>query len=111
MATFLVRVEAIERHGGGVRVRPGVPPDVFYESPELDQLMQGCALELRRPDGSSTRTHLVTYGIEAWRQEDGRICIPGQPTKQPIVLTLPSNVDDAELPVGTEVWYVQNNSA
>jgi hypothetical protein len=36
-------------------------------------MMQGAQLELRRSDGTSLQTVLVTYGVSVWRGEDGAL--------------------------------------
>jgi len=111
MATYILTVDGFVRHAGGVRIRPGVPASAFDERPALDQLIQGAVLELRRPDGWRRRTRLLTYGIEAWRGSDDQVYIDGPPTLQPIVLTLPSEVEDSDLAIGTQVWYVEEQPA
>ncbi len=106
MPVFALTVEGIERDDRGVRVRPGVPQEAFRERPLLKTIIQGCAFELRRPDGTTKRTRLVTYGIEAQRGPDGRLLLGGPPAEQPFLVTLDAGLTDADIPRGTQLWYV-----
>jgi len=55
----------------------------------------GDQIELRRPDGAVLKTNLA--GIEHARGLDGKSYWP---------LRLPPNVTEADVPAGTEIWWV-----
>jgi len=55
----------------------------------------GDHLELRRPDGSRQPT--IMAGIEHARHLDGKSSWP---------LALPSAITAADVPVGTEIWWI-----
>jgi len=69
-------------------------------------MMQRAELELRCPDGTSLRTVFVTYGVSAWRGEDGALDIYDDPADPEIKLTIPADFPAEQVPAGTEVWLL-----
>ena len=106
MATKLLTVEETFTSDEGLHLRPGVLMTWMTAQPGLKGLMQGAALELRRPDGSVVRTTLLKYGASVTRGEDGKFYCPGDENGPiwTIVFTLPPDVRPEDAPAGTEVW-------
>jgi hypothetical protein len=71
-------------------------------------MIQGCRLELRKPDGTKSQTHLVIYGISVEKDGEGNIIYRGDIRNPEVKITLPIEVPDAELVPGTEVWLVDD---
>ena len=69
-------------------------------------MMQGAELELRRPDGTSFRTVLVTYGVLVSREADGALYLHDDPADPEIKLTIAGDVAAEQVPAGTEVWLL-----
>jgi hypothetical protein len=110
MPTFVLTVQEIDRDEMGVGLRPGLPMEAFDERPALKTMMQGAIFELRRPDGAVKRTRLLTYGI-AVHAFEGSLYVAGAPEAQPLLLTFPNDLLDADVPPGTEVWYMDGDAA
>ncbi len=108
MAVKLLTVEEVSASDSGLSLRPGVPLTWLTAQPELAGLIQGCPLELRRPDGSVLHTTLFQYGASVFLGEDGCFQVPGDENGPifTIVFTLPLDVRVEDLPPGTEVWVV-----
>src|SRR5262245_48679818 len=106
MAFKLLTVEETFASDEGLHLQPGVLLSWMTVQPELKGLMQGTALELRRPDGSVLRTTLLRYGASVTRGEDGRFYVPSDENGPiwTIVFTLPPEVRSDDVPLGTEVW-------
>jgi len=69
-------------------------------------MTQGAPLELRRPDGTSLQTSLVTYGVSVWGGEDGALYMYDDPSDPEIKLTIPKETSAEQVPAGTEVWLL-----
>lgn len=69
-------------------------------------MIQGCTLELRKPDGSRSQTRLLTYGISVEKDQKGNIIYRGDIHNPEINLTLPAEVSQSDLIPGTEVWLI-----
>lgn len=80
------------------RLGPGLP--LSDERPEVQSIIQGCALELHLPEGRVIATHLVTYGVPLVEVEGG-FTFDGPPMIQ---FTVPAEVSSDPLPEGTQVW-------
>ena len=106
IATYLITVEGAEGDSQGLRLSPGIRLSQTTDHPAIAQMMQGASLELRRPDGTSSRTILVTYGVSAWRKEDGSLYMHDDPADPEIKLTIPATVSKQQVPPGTEVWLL-----
>jgi len=106
MATYLLTVTSVEGDSHGLRLFPGIRLSETKDRPAIGQMMQGAQLELHRPDGTRSRTVLVTYGIAVLRGDDGALYMHEGPADAEIRLTIPGDVRAAEVPVGTEVWLL-----
>jgi hypothetical protein len=106
MKTFLLVVASVEEPGNGVRLSPGLFRADIEARPGINSMMQGAALELRRPDGSVMTTHLIIYGASVWKQPDGSFHYYGDPKDPEIKLTIEGTI--ADVPPGTEVWLLAN---
>jgi hypothetical protein len=76
---------------GIVVVLPRVPFSVI-DAKDGERLRPGADLELRRPDGTTSRTKL--YGFDSKPCEGGRL------------MALSNPLTKAEVPAGTEIWMV-----
>ena len=106
MATYLLTVLSAQVDAQGLRLSPGIRPSQANDRPAIRQMMQGAELELRRPDGTSSRTVLVTDGVSVWRGEDGSLYLYDDLTDPEIELTIPGDVPPEHVPAGTEVWLL-----
>jgi len=85
MAKLLFTVtDHFDVQGLGVVVAPGIGPE--------ERLLRGDPLDIRRPDGSSLRTHVA--GLESLAQR----ALGTTPILFPLT--------KADLPLGAEVWSV-----
>lgn len=107
MATFLLTVKEVDADSQGLRLSPGIRLSQTRDRPAIASMMQGAKLELRCPDGTTHAAILVTYGVAAWRGEDGAIYVHDDPADAEIKLTLRPDISPEEIPVGTEVWLVE----
>jgi len=107
METYLLTVRSVVADSQGLRLSPGIRLSQTKDRPEIGAMMQGAPLELRRPNGSRSKTTLVTYGVSVWRGDDGALYIQNDPADAEIELTLPADLSRDEIPVGTEVWLVE----
>ncbi len=78
------------------------PAFIKYQLAECELLK----LDLRRPDGTSTQTTLVTYGVSVLRGNDGAFYLHDDPADAEIRLTIPGDPEAELVPVGTEVWLL-----
>ena len=106
MATYLLTVQTAECDNEGLRLFPGIRLSQTKDRPTISQMMQGAELELRRPDGTGLRTVLVTYGVSAWRGEDGAFYMRDDPADPEIKLTISGDIQAEQAPAGTEVWLL-----
>jgi hypothetical protein len=106
MPTFLLTITAVEADSQGIRLSPGIRLSHTTDRPAIRHMMQGAALELRRPDGSRQQTCLVTYGVSVLRGDDGAFYMHDDPTDPEIKITLPGDLSPNEIPPGTEVWLL-----
>ena len=111
MPTYLLTVESTTRDGMGLRLTPGVRPSEAKERPAISHMKQGSKLELRRPDGRVSQTRLVAYGVSVWKDEDGALSMNDDPRDPEIKLTLPADTDAEDVPLGTQVWLMEEDSA
>ncbi len=72
--------------------------------------MQGAKLELRLPDGRRLQTILVTYGVSAWRGEDGAIRTREDPRDPEIKLTIAADVSLEKVQAKTAVWLLTEDA-
>jgi hypothetical protein len=107
MSTYLLTVESVEPDNLGTRLSPGIRLSETKDRPAIAKMIQGARLELRRPDGQSKTTVLVTYGISVLKDDDGAIYLRDNPHDPEIRLILPSDVDGRDLAPGTEVWLLE----
>ncbi len=105
MSVLLLQIQTIERTELGIRLRPGLYNAQTVGVAEIQAMRQGSPIELRRPDGSNTRTTLETFGIRT-RREGETLIYQGDFRDPEIFLFLPSDLADELLPAGTEVWLV-----
>lgn len=106
MTTFLLTVQHVERTTQGLRLSPGIRSNQIRSTPAVGKMTQGASLELRRPDGARRPTHLVTYGISAWKREDGSICTNEDPANPEIKIILPEDLSMEDVAIGTEIWLL-----
>ena len=85
---------------------PGVMMKDLESRPGTEKMIQGCTLELRKHDGSRSRTRLLTYGISVEKDQQGNIIYRGDLHNPEINITLPAEVSDMDLMPGTEVWLI-----
>ena len=104
MATYLLTVERVERTEQGLRLSPGIRLSRTTDRVAIGQITQGASLELRRADGTTQLTRLVTYGVSAWRGEDGSLDTNEDPSDPEIKLVIPADLSLEVLATGTEVW-------
>src|SRR4051812_1770496 len=108
MATYLLTVRETHQVDSGIRLSPGIRPSETSDRPAIGEMTQGSRLELRCPDGSVHLTHLVTYGISAWKGEDGALYMNDDPADPEIRLTIAETGDAGGPPPGTEVWLLES---
>jgi hypothetical protein len=106
MATYLLTVQVVEADRQGLRLSPGIRLSQTKDRPAIGQMTQGAALEFRRPDGTSSRTVLVTYGVSVWRGADDALYTSDDPADPEIWMTIPAEVQAELVPPGTEVWLL-----
>ena len=108
MAALLLTVEACYRTDEGLVVLPCVPAKSLDGRPEFDRMQQGSRIELRRPDGTRRQTGIATYGVPVEKAADGSFYVRGGPDAPEfeIRFTLAPELTPEEVPVGTEVWYL-----
>ena len=110
MATYLLTVETAERDTFGIRLGPGIRLSEAADRPAVGRMIQGDKLELRRIDGTITRTSLVTYGISV-NEKDGWLYLYDDPADPEICLTVPGDLTTSEVAAGTEVWLVEEGDS
>jgi hypothetical protein len=110
MPTYLLTISGAERDAVGVRVRPGFLMEEMEERPGIKKIIQGCRLELRKPDGSKGLTHLVTYGVPVEKNGEGDLIYRGDIKNPEVRITLPADVPNEDVVAGTEVWLVGDES-
>lgn len=108
MPTFLITVRQAEADDAGLRLYPGIRPSVMKNVPAMGKMTQGSRLELRRPDGTTRSTSLVTFGVSVWKGENGSILLYDDPKDPEICLTIRSELESEEVPAGTEVWLMDD---
>lgn len=81
----------------GLRLLPGV--SMADDRPEVGEMIQGCNILLKTPDGNETITKLVNYGIGMVKLENGDFAMQGEP-----LIELVIDAQEDSLPEGTEVW-------
>lgn len=106
MATYLLTVQAATGDNEGLRLSPGIRLSSTKDRPAISQMMQGAKLELRRPDGTSLQTVLITYGVSVWRGEDGAFYMHDDLADPEINLTIAGDSCAEQVPAGTEVWLL-----
>jgi hypothetical protein len=110
MATFLLTVESCYPTDRGLVVLPCLPLNALAGRPEFEfrRLMQGSRIELRRPDGTRCESRIATYGSPVVKGEDGSVYVRGGPDgpEFEIRFYLAPELTPEEVPIGTEVWYL-----
>ena len=107
MPTFLITVQAVKRYRRGpLQIMPGVGIGEFRARPTLGQIREGSLLEIRQPDGTTFQTSLVSFSITVFEGGDEDDCpIFGN---SDVNLFVSSNLSCWDLPVGTEVWLLDD---
>ncbi len=90
-----------------MRRSPGIRLSQTGDQPAIGKMSQGACLELRRPDGTRRRSHVVTYGISVWKGGEGSLYTIADPSDPEITLTLPDDLSPEDVPAGTEVWLLE----
>jgi hypothetical protein len=113
MAALLLKVESCFATDYGLVVLPAVPLSALGERPEIRCLQQGSRIELRRPDGTRHESRIATYGVPVMKGPDGSFYVRGGPEwpEPEIQFTLAPDLSPKEVPVGTEVWFVEEPPA
>jgi hypothetical protein len=108
MATLLLTVEGCYPTDQGLVVLPCLPLKALLSRPEFFRLQQGSRIELRRPDGTCRESRLATYGAPVEKGPDGSLCVRGGKwaPEFEIRFTLARELTTEEVPVGSEVWYL-----
>jgi hypothetical protein len=95
--TLLSTIESVfEISGRGCVIVPGISESVRGDL----VVRQGAAIELRKPDGTVTRTRIVA--LELLSGPNRRHCTP---------ILLPTDLSKDDLPIGTEVWLLDEDIA
>ena len=110
MGTYLITVETAERDNLGIKLGPGIRLSDARDRPAIGRMTQGDKLELRRIDGTITRTSLVTYGISV-HEKDGSFYLQDDLADPEIRLTIPGDLTTAEVTPGTEVWLLEEGDS
>ena len=106
MSTLLVIVKALKRSPRSrLQILPGIGLDEFRARPTLGQIKHGSVLEFRRPDGTTFQTSLVDFSVDVFEGGDDDCPIFG---KSIVDLFVPSKLSAWEIPVGTEVWLLDD---
>jgi hypothetical protein len=114
MRFHLVTVEGAQQSGETWRIAPSVPLRSLMErGPTLMMPMAGEDIELRLPDGRVMKAKIASFGIDAWKDSEGRLYTNTDPTDPALTLTITCNANVAEVPGGTEIWLpnARSNSA
>ena len=93
--TFLFSVEdrfTIEKRG--IILAPGIPRNV-----DLPNIRDGAKIQLRKPDLTIVDTFIETIEMIRFRPE-----VP--PEKRTIPILLPENIHKFDVPIGTEVYLL-----
>src|SRR5215212_3864831 len=107
MPTFVLTVRSARPNSQGLRLSPGFRLSQATDRGAVGSMLPGATLELRRPDGTTVATSLVTFGISVRRGEDGALYLHDDPADPEIELTLPADLAVEEVPTGTEVWLME----
>ena len=95
--TLLSTVEDVfEIEGRGCVITPGLGSS----TPSPLPIRRSDPISLHRPDGSIIETHV--HAIEFLHGSQHRSCFP---------ILLPPNITKADVPIGTEVWYLPTSDA
>jgi hypothetical protein len=113
MAVLLLTVEFSYTSTRGLTVLPCLNLKALASRAEFSHLQQGSPVELRRPDGSYRMSRIETYGVPAEQGSDGQFYIAGGPDgpEFEIRFALSPDLSPEDVPVGTEVWYLNEGQA
>ena len=107
MRFHLLTVEGAQQFGQTWRIAPTVPLRSLSErGPKLMMPMSGEEVELQLPDGHVITAHIASFGIDAWKDSEGNLCIATDPANPSLTLTIRCDSDIEEVPPGTEIWQV-----
>ena len=108
METLLLTVEACYPTDEGVMVWPCLSLEALASRPEFRRLREGARIELRRPDGTRCESRIATYGAPVDKGPDGSFYVRGGPDgpEWELRFTLGPELTPEQVPVGTEVWYL-----
>jgi hypothetical protein len=99
MPIFLFTVSGYESRGSQIGLLPGIPQSLLVNH-EIGNIKQGSRLLLVLPDRSTIQTNLSNYYLN----------VPNQaqldPTTLPIIPVLPPEIKAPAIPIGTEVWAI-----
>ena len=79
--------------GRGCVLVPGLPTE-----PGSPDVVRGALIRLRRPDGREIDTCIKEIEMISYRKRPEKICIP---------ILLPKDVTKEDVPVGTEVFLIE----
>lgn len=97
MPIHVFSVESVLLTEEGLRLMPGIP--VSDDRPEVGQIIQGCNILLKKPDGTQLMTRLLSYGVGVTRLDNGDFAMSADPLIE-LIVDLPQDA----VPVGSEVW-------
>lgn len=103
MAHYLYKVQEAWGDANSVTLGDGIRMSALSAHPEGDTFTQGIHLELRFPNGFKHRTFLLNFGVAVVREDDGSFLIEEDPYLR---LTLPADLRPEDVPVGTEIWWL-----
>jgi hypothetical protein len=101
----LMTAEGVERTGDAWKIKPPLLLRSLVERRSgIMMPMTGDAVELRLPDGQAISASIVSFGVEAWKDDDGNLYTRSDPANPSLTLTITCDSDLTNLPSGTEVW-------
>jgi hypothetical protein len=90
-------------------VLPCLPLKLLASRPEFRRLQQGSRIEVRCPDGTRRESRIATYGAPVEKSPDGSFYVRGssEGPEWEIRFTLAAELTPEQVPVGTEIWYLE----
>jgi hypothetical protein len=105
MRFHLVTVEGTQQQGQTWTVAPTIPLRGLIErGPNLMMPMAGEELELRLPDGHVVTGIIAGFGVDVWKDSEGKLWTNMDPSDPALTLTISCDTDVSAVPPGTEVW-------
>lgn len=106
MRFHLMTVEGAQQFGETWKIAPSVPLQSFLErAPKLMMPMAGEELELRLSDERVAPARIASFGVDAWKDSDGNLCVNTDPSGGfYLTLTITGISDASEVAPRTEIW-------